>query len=62
MGLRVRAGLGYGGITCVLQTQFFSFILFFYSQCEIYTTFIIDFLLVQTSPKETESICQFINK
>ena len=35
---------------------------FFYSQCEIYTTFIIDFLLVQTSPKETESICQFINK
>ena len=25
MGQGVRAGLGYGGITCVLQTQFSSF-------------------------------------
>ena len=29
MGLGVRTGLGHGGITCVLQTQFSSFLLFF---------------------------------
>ena len=28
MGQGVRIGLGHGGITCVLQTQFSSFILF----------------------------------
>ena len=28
MGQGVRTGLGHGGITCVLQTQFSSFLLF----------------------------------
>ena len=28
MGQGVRTGLGHGGITCVLQTQFSSFFLF----------------------------------
>ena len=28
MGQGVRTGLGHGGITCVLQTQFSSFVLF----------------------------------
>ena len=27
MGQGVRTGLGHGGITCVLQTQFFSLVL-----------------------------------
>ena len=30
MGQGVRTGLGHGGITCVLQTQFSSFVLFFF--------------------------------
>ena len=30
MGQGVRAGLGYGGITCVLQTQFSRFFFFFF--------------------------------
>ena len=30
MGQGVRAGLGYGGITCVFQAQFSSFFLFFF--------------------------------
>ena len=30
MGQGVRTGLGHGGITCVLQTQFSSFILLSY--------------------------------
>ena len=29
MGQGVRTGLGHGGITCVLQTQFSSFFFFF---------------------------------
>ena len=29
MGQGVRTGLGHGGITCVLQTQFSSFLFFF---------------------------------
>ena len=29
IGQRVRTGLGHGGITCVLQTQFSSFFLSF---------------------------------
>ena len=34
MGQGVRTGLGHGGITCVLQTQFsiFFFFFFFYSR------------------------------
>ena len=31
VGARVKIGLGYGGITCVLQTQFSSFIMCFQS-------------------------------
>ena len=30
MGQGVRTGLGHGGITCVLQTQFSSFFFFFF--------------------------------
>ena len=30
MGQGVRTGLGHGGITCILQTQFFSFFFFFF--------------------------------
>ena len=30
MGQGVRTGLGHGGITCVLQTQFSSFVFFLY--------------------------------
>ena len=30
MGQGVRTGLGHGGITCVLQTQFSSFFLFYF--------------------------------
>ena len=35
MGQGVRTGLGHGGITCVLQTQFsrFSFFFFFFFFC-----------------------------
>ena len=33
MGQGVRTGLGHGGITCVLQTQFSSFIFFFLKIC-----------------------------
>ena len=31
MGQGVKTGLGHGGITCVLQTQFSSFFFFFFS-------------------------------
>ena len=31
IGQGVRTGLGHGGITCVLQTQFSSFFFFFFS-------------------------------
>ena len=31
MGQGVRTGLGHGGITCVLQTQFSSFFFFFFA-------------------------------
>ena len=30
MGQGVRTGIGHGGITCVLQTQFSSFFFFFF--------------------------------
>ena len=33
MGQGVRTGLGHGGITCVLQTQFSSFFFFFFFFC-----------------------------
>ena len=32
MGQGVRTGLGHGGITCVLQTQFSSFLI----KCEVF--------------------------
>ena len=34
MGQGVRTGLGHGGITCVLQTQFSSFFLFNYEKAD----------------------------
>ena len=37
----------------------FIYLFYFDSQCEISMTFIIGFLLVRTSSKETESICHF---
>ena len=39
MGQGVRTGLGHGGITCVLQTQFSSFLLlcFFHLTFRIFT-------------------------
>ena len=43
---------------CLFIDLFYLFIIRFDSQGEISTTFIIDFLLGRTSPKETESICQ----
>ena len=36
MGQGVRTGLGHGGITCVLQTQFSSFLFFFISVSSIF--------------------------
>ena len=36
MGKGVRTGLGHGGITCVLQTQFSTFIFIFF--CQVYST------------------------
>ena len=33
MGQGVRTGLGHGGITCVLQTQFSSFLYFSFKDC-----------------------------
>lgn len=41
---------------------FIVIIVFFYNDGEILITFIMFFLLVRTSLKETESICQLINK
>ena len=36
MGQGVRTGLGHGGITCVLQTPFSSFIIFYTVYAEIF--------------------------
>ena len=38
MGQGVRTGLGHGGITCVLQTQFSSFF-FFERKCDAFCDF-----------------------
>ena len=35
MGQGVRTGLGHGGITCVLQTQFSSVFFFFGNYCSL---------------------------
>ena len=39
MGQRLRTGLGHGGITCVLQTQFSNFFFFFFFECA-YVTYV----------------------
>ena len=48
MGLGVRTGLGHGGITCVLQTQFSSFTITFFEFSENH--------LLSVSPKRIISI------
>ena len=36
IGQEVRTGFGHGGITCILQTQFSSFIIIFYIFVNLY--------------------------
>ena len=59
MGQGVRTGLGHGGITCVLQTQFSSFFFFFFfhylerigAECKGGGAFVIGFSLFLKSTK-----------